>query len=40
MALTSGNAELESLKKEENSSIHCEQFILALDCDPEGETRL
>uniref|UniRef100_A0A667ZH13 Solute carrier organic anion transporter family member n=1 Tax=Myripristis murdjan TaxID=586833 RepID=A0A667ZH13_9TELE len=39
-ALTNGNAELESLRKEENSSIHCEQFILALDCNPDRETRL
>ncbi|XP_051238779.1 solute carrier organic anion transporter family member 1C1-like isoform X1 [Dicentrarchus labrax] len=39
-ALTNGSAELESLKKEENSSIHCEQFILALDCNPDRETRL
>ncbi|XP_071753565.2 solute carrier organic anion transporter family member 1C1-like [Centroberyx gerrardi] len=39
-ALTNGNAELESLRKEENSSMHCEQFILALDCNPDRETRL
>ncbi|XP_044049477.1 solute carrier organic anion transporter family member 1C1-like isoform X1 [Siniperca chuatsi] len=39
-ALTNGSAELESLKKEENSSIHCEQFIPALDRNPDRETRL
>ncbi|KAI3370666.1 hypothetical protein L3Q82_007229 [Scortum barcoo] len=39
-ALSNGSAELESLKKEENSSIHCEQFILALDRNPDRETRL
>ncbi|XP_042268741.1 solute carrier organic anion transporter family member 1C1-like isoform X1 [Thunnus albacares] len=39
-ALTNGSADLESLRKEENSSIHCEQFILALDCNPNRETRL
>ncbi|XP_030587337.1 solute carrier organic anion transporter family member 1C1-like [Archocentrus centrarchus] len=38
--LTNGSAELETLRKEENSSIHCEQFILALDCNPDRETRL
>ncbi|XP_074488685.1 solute carrier organic anion transporter family member 1C1-like isoform X3 [Sebastes fasciatus] len=39
-ALTNGSAELESLRKEEDSSIHCEQFIPALDCNPDRETRL
>uniref|UniRef100_A0A672I3Y1 Solute carrier organic anion transporter family member n=1 Tax=Salarias fasciatus TaxID=181472 RepID=A0A672I3Y1_SALFA len=39
-ALTNGNTELELLRKEENSSIHCEQFILALDCNHDRETRL
>nr|XP_004567795.2 solute carrier organic anion transporter family member 1C1 isoform X3 [Maylandia zebra] len=38
--LTNGSAELETLRKEENSSIHCEQFVLALDCNPDRETRL
>ncbi|XP_061578729.1 solute carrier organic anion transporter family member 1C1-like [Cololabis saira] len=38
--LSGGNAELESLRKEEHTSIHCEQFLLALDCDPDKETRL
>lgn len=38
--LTNGSAELESLRKEENNSIHCEQFILALDCSPDRETGL
>ncbi|XP_067358206.1 solute carrier organic anion transporter family member 1C1-like isoform X2 [Channa argus] len=39
-ALTNGSAESESLRKDENSSIHCEQFILALDCNPDRETHL
>uniref|UniRef100_A0A7N8XIQ8 Solute carrier organic anion transporter family member n=1 Tax=Mastacembelus armatus TaxID=205130 RepID=A0A7N8XIQ8_9TELE len=39
-ALTNGSAELESLKKEENSSIQCEQFTLASDCSPDRETHL
>ncbi|TMS05841.1 solute carrier organic anion transporter family member 1C1 isoform X1 [Larimichthys crocea] len=39
-ALTNGSAELESLRKEENNSIHCEQFILASDCNPDRETCL
>ncbi|KAL3061319.1 solute carrier organic anion transporter family member 1C1-like isoform X1 [Trematomus bernacchii] len=39
-ALTNGSAELESLRKEENSSTHCEQFIPASDCIPDRETRL
>ncbi|KAK5867174.1 hypothetical protein PBY51_011689 [Eleginops maclovinus] len=39
-ALTNGSAELESLRKEENSSIHCEQFVPALDCTADRETRL
>ncbi|XP_034444659.1 solute carrier organic anion transporter family member 1C1-like [Hippoglossus hippoglossus] len=39
-ALTNGNAEMESLRKEENSSTHCEQFVVALDCSPDRETRL
>ncbi|XP_068458813.1 solute carrier organic anion transporter family member 1C1-like [Clinocottus analis] len=37
-ALTNGSAELESLRKEEKSSIHCEQFILG--CNPDRETHL
>ncbi|XP_054864050.1 solute carrier organic anion transporter family member 1C1-like isoform X2 [Amphiprion ocellaris] len=40
IALTNGNAELESLRKEESSSLHCEQFILGPDCNPDRETRL
>uniref|UniRef100_A0A672ZKF8 Solute carrier organic anion transporter family member n=1 Tax=Sphaeramia orbicularis TaxID=375764 RepID=A0A672ZKF8_9TELE len=39
-ALTNGSAELEALKKEESNSIHCEQFILALDRNPDRETHL
>ncbi|XP_075994176.1 solute carrier organic anion transporter family member 1C1-like [Genypterus blacodes] len=39
-ALTNGSAELESLRKEESGSIHREQFILSLDCNPDRETRL
>ncbi|KAM3869691.1 solute carrier organic anion transporter family member 1C1-like [Diretmus argenteus] len=39
-ALTNGSAELESLRKEESGSIRCEQFIRALDCNPDRETRL
>ncbi|XP_027859406.1 solute carrier organic anion transporter family member 1C1-like isoform X2 [Xiphophorus couchianus] len=39
-ALSNQNGELESLRKEENSSMHCEQFILSPDCNPERETRL
>ncbi|XP_037623873.1 solute carrier organic anion transporter family member 1C1 isoform X2 [Sebastes umbrosus] len=39
-ALTNGSVELESLRKEEDSSVHCEQFIPALDCNPDRETRL
>ncbi|XP_036964314.1 solute carrier organic anion transporter family member 1C1-like isoform X1 [Acanthopagrus latus] len=39
-ALTNGSAELETLRKEENSSVHCEQFIPASDCNPDRETRL
>uniref|UniRef100_A0AAQ6IF13 Solute carrier organic anion transporter family member n=1 Tax=Anabas testudineus TaxID=64144 RepID=A0AAQ6IF13_ANATE len=39
-ALTDGSAESESLRKEENSSIHCEQFILTLDSSPDRETHL
>ncbi|KAM9754625.1 solute carrier organic anion transporter family member 1C1-like isoform 1-T4 [Menidia menidia] len=38
--LTNGNAELESLRKEDNSSIHCEQLILSPDCNPDRETHL
>ncbi|XP_029378655.1 solute carrier organic anion transporter family member 1C1-like [Echeneis naucrates] len=36
--LSNGRAELESLRKEEDNSIHYEQFILALDCSPDRET--
>uniref|UniRef100_UPI0037E97EFC solute carrier organic anion transporter family member 1C1-like n=1 Tax=Semicossyphus pulcher TaxID=241346 RepID=UPI0037E97EFC len=39
-ALTNGNAELESLKKEDSSYTHCEQFIPACDRNPDRETRL
>ncbi|XP_055365516.1 solute carrier organic anion transporter family member 1C1-like isoform X2 [Betta splendens] len=39
-ALTDGSAESESLRKEENSSVHCEQCILALDHSPDRETHL
>ncbi|XP_072242213.1 solute carrier organic anion transporter family member 1C1-like [Leuresthes tenuis] len=39
-ALTNGNAELESLRKEENSFIHCEQLMLTSDCNPDRETHL
>ncbi|XP_014840312.1 PREDICTED: solute carrier organic anion transporter family member 1C1-like isoform X1 [Poecilia mexicana] len=39
-ALSNQNGELESLRKDENSSMHCEQFILSPDCNPERETRL
>lgn len=39
-ALANGNAEMESLSKEENSSTHCEQFVLASDCSPDRETHL
>ena len=39
-ALTNGSTELESLRKEESGSIHCEQFILSSDCNPDRETRL
>ncbi|XP_075946064.1 solute carrier organic anion transporter family member 1C1-like [Anarhichas minor] len=39
-APTNGSAELESLGKEEKSSIHCEPFILASDCNPDRETHL
>uniref|UniRef100_A0A8C2XQ58 Solute carrier organic anion transporter family member n=1 Tax=Cyclopterus lumpus TaxID=8103 RepID=A0A8C2XQ58_CYCLU len=37
-ALTNGSAELESLRKEDRSSVHCEQFIPA--CNPDRETHL
>ncbi|XP_064785265.1 solute carrier organic anion transporter family member 1C1-like [Oncorhynchus masou masou] len=43
IALTNGNVEMEfeSLRKEEsNSSIHSDQFVRALDCNPDRETRL
>lgn len=43
MALTNGNVEMESesLRKEEsNNSLHCDQFVRALDCNPDRETRL
>ncbi|KAK2842458.1 hypothetical protein Q5P01_012658 [Channa striata] len=39
-ALTNGSAESESLRKDDNGSIHCEQLILALDCSPDRETHL
>ncbi|KAK9516495.1 hypothetical protein VZT92_024419 [Zoarces viviparus] len=39
-APTNGSAELESLWKEEKSSIHCQPFILASDCNPDRETHL
>ncbi|XP_056137558.1 solute carrier organic anion transporter family member 1C1-like, partial [Lampris incognitus] len=38
--LTNGTTELESLRKEENNSMHCEQFIKALGHNTERETRL
>ncbi|XP_036068198.1 solute carrier organic anion transporter family member 1C1 [Oryzias melastigma] len=38
--LTNGSAEMELLRKEENSSAHSEPFILALDCDVDRETDL
>ncbi|RVE71652.1 hypothetical protein OJAV_G00053960, partial [Oryzias javanicus] len=38
--LTNGSAEMELLRKEENSSVHGEPFILALDCDVDRETDL
>ncbi|XP_052322988.1 solute carrier organic anion transporter family member 1C1-like [Oncorhynchus keta] len=43
IALTNGNVEMEfeSLRKEEsNNSIHSDQFVRALDCNPDRETRL
>ncbi|KAK6317786.1 hypothetical protein J4Q44_G00110770 [Coregonus suidteri] len=43
MALTNGNVEMEaeSLRKEEiTNSTHCDQFVRALDCNPDRETRL
>uniref|UniRef100_A0A8C9XM34 Solute carrier organic anion transporter family member n=1 Tax=Sander lucioperca TaxID=283035 RepID=A0A8C9XM34_SANLU len=39
-AQTNGSGELESLRKEENSSIDCEQFIPALDCNSDRESHL
>ncbi|KAM6961214.1 solute carrier organic anion transporter family member 1C1-like [Aplochiton taeniatus] len=39
-ALSNGNDETESLKKDENNSIHCEQFLRNADCHLERETWL
>nr|XP_020480574.1 solute carrier organic anion transporter family member 1C1-like isoform X2 [Monopterus albus] len=39
-AVANGSAELESVKKEESSTVHCGQVILALDCSPDRETHL
>ncbi|KAG7522502.1 solute carrier organic anion transporter family member 1C1-like isoform X1 [Solea senegalensis] len=39
-ALISANAEMASLRKEENGSIHCEQVILSTDCSSDSETHL
>lgn len=39
-ALTNGSAEMELLRKEENSCVHGEPFILGLDCDVDRETDL
>lgn len=38
-ALTNGSAELESLRKED-SSRHCDEFVLTSDCSHDRETRL
>uniref|UniRef100_A0A3Q4BBT1 Solute carrier organic anion transporter family member n=1 Tax=Mola mola TaxID=94237 RepID=A0A3Q4BBT1_MOLML len=37
---TNGSAELELLRKEENGSVHCEQFVPTSDCNHDRETRL
>ncbi|XP_036003790.1 solute carrier organic anion transporter family member 1C1 isoform X2 [Fundulus heteroclitus] len=39
-ALGDENSELESLRKDENSFVPREPFVLSLDCNPERETRL
>ncbi|KPP74810.1 hypothetical protein Z043_105993, partial [Scleropages formosus] len=39
-SLANGGTEIESLTKEENSSLNCDQFVRNSDCDPDRETRL